>query len=123
MFANLLIPLKVFVLGGAIIPLWPVVNFFGEKTVTLLTLDLYPSIQPGNSSFKLFEESELQETQATRVATRDGWSWHIYGVAAIPKFCRLAWELCHLLIPLVWLLCCCKNLANLYDHDGCKKVF
>lgn len=61
----------VFVLGGGIIPLWPVVNFFGEKTVTLLTLDLYPSIQPGKSSFKLFEDDGTTRNYALgQVATQ-----------------------------------------------------
>eukprot|EP00913_Durusdinium_trenchii_P013045 g12245.t1 len=45
--------MPVFVRSGAIIPMWPLLNFFGEKRVHVLTLDLYPG---ASSSFKLYEE-------------------------------------------------------------------
>merc|ERR1712232_69714 len=45
--------LPMFVRAGAIIPMWPEMNYAGEKPVDVLTLDVYPS---GNSSFELYED-------------------------------------------------------------------
>lgn len=46
----------VFVRGGAIIPMYPDMNFVGEKPVDVLTLQLWPS---GKSSFNLYEDDGL----------------------------------------------------------------
>ncbi|MFA6876682.1 MAG: TIM-barrel domain-containing protein, partial [Parabacteroides sp.] len=46
----------VFVREGAIIPLYPDMNYVGEKPTDCLTLQLYPS---GNSSFNLYEDDGL----------------------------------------------------------------
>ncbi|CAK9051263.1 unnamed protein product [Durusdinium trenchii] len=48
--------MPVFVRSGAIIPMWPLLNFFGEKRVHVLTLDLYPG---ASSSFKLYEDDGM----------------------------------------------------------------
>ncbi|MET8625067.1 DUF5110 domain-containing protein [Kitasatospora sp. NPDC004669] len=45
-----------FVKGGAIVPMWPQMNYTGEKPVSTLTYDLYPS---GNSSFTLYEDDGI----------------------------------------------------------------
>lgn len=46
----------VFVREGAIIPLYPDMNYVGEKPTSCLTLQLYPS---GNTSFNLYEDDCL----------------------------------------------------------------
>jgi alpha-glucosidase (family GH31 glycosyl hydrolase) len=46
----------VFVRGGAIIPMYPDMNYVGEKPTDVLTLELYPG---GNSSFTLYEDDGL----------------------------------------------------------------
>jgi len=43
----------VFVREGAIIPMYPDMNYVGEKPTDVLTLEIYPS---GNSSFNLYED-------------------------------------------------------------------
>ena len=42
-----------FVKGGAIIPLWPLMSYVGQEAVTKLTLDVYPH---GDSRFTLYED-------------------------------------------------------------------
>ncbi|RHJ83253.1 TIM-barrel domain-containing protein [Parabacteroides sp. AM08-6] len=46
----------VFIRQGAIIPMYPDMNYVGEKPTDVLTLDLYPS---GNTSFNLYEDDCL----------------------------------------------------------------
>lgn len=46
----------VFVKAGAIIPMYPDMNFVGEKPADVLTLQLWPA---GESSFKLYEDDGL----------------------------------------------------------------
>ncbi|MFG2848705.1 TIM-barrel domain-containing protein [Kitasatospora sp. NPDC048296] len=46
----------VFVKGGGIVPMWPQMNYTGEKPVSTLTYDLYPA---GNSSFNLYEDDGI----------------------------------------------------------------
>jgi hypothetical protein len=48
--------LPVFVRGGAIIPMWPDMQYPGERSANPLTLDVYPS---GNSTFQLYEDDGL----------------------------------------------------------------
>lgn len=48
--------LPIYIKAGAIIPMQPDMQYFGEKPVDPLTLDIYPS---GNSSFKLYEDDGL----------------------------------------------------------------
>jgi alpha-glucosidase (family GH31 glycosyl hydrolase) len=48
--------LPVFVKAGAIIPMYPAMNFEAEKRTDTLTLDMYPE---GNTSFKLYEDDGL----------------------------------------------------------------
>ncbi len=43
----------VFVRGGGIVPMWPQMNYTGEKPVSTLTYDLYPA---GTSKFSLYED-------------------------------------------------------------------
>lgn len=46
----------VFIRQGAIIPMYPDMNYVGEKPADVLTLDLYPY---GNISFNLYEDDGL----------------------------------------------------------------
>lgn len=46
----------VFIRQGAIIPMYPEMNYIGEKPTDVLTLDLYPY---GNTSFNLYEDDGL----------------------------------------------------------------
>jgi alpha-glucosidase (family GH31 glycosyl hydrolase) len=48
--------LPLFVRGGAIVPMWPQMNYTGEKPVSTLTYDIYPR---GNSSFTLYEDDGI----------------------------------------------------------------
>lgn len=48
--------LPLFVKAGAIIPMYPAMNFDGEKKTDSLTLDIYPS---GSSSFEMYEDDGL----------------------------------------------------------------
>ncbi|WP_327280124.1 MULTISPECIES: TIM-barrel domain-containing protein [unclassified Streptomyces] len=48
--------LPLFVKGGAIVPMWPQMNYSGEKPVSTLTYDVHPR---GNSSFSLYEDDGL----------------------------------------------------------------
>ncbi|HVK24625.1 MAG TPA: discoidin domain-containing protein [Actinokineospora sp.] len=45
--------LPLFVKGGGIVPMWPQMNYAGEKPFTPITFDVYPR---GNSSFSLYED-------------------------------------------------------------------
>ncbi|MEV7830987.1 TIM-barrel domain-containing protein [Streptomyces subrutilus] len=45
--------LPLFVKGGGIVPMWPQMNYTGEKPVTTLTYDIHPR---GASSFSLYED-------------------------------------------------------------------
>lgn len=45
--------LPIYVKAGAIIPMQPVMQYFGEKPIDPLTLDIYPS---GKSEYKLYED-------------------------------------------------------------------
>ncbi|HVK20554.1 MAG TPA: TIM-barrel domain-containing protein, partial [Actinokineospora sp.] len=45
--------LPLFVRGGGIVPMWPQMNYAGEKPFTPITFDVYPR---GNSSFSLYED-------------------------------------------------------------------
>ncbi|MFE1382536.1 TIM-barrel domain-containing protein [Streptomyces sp. NPDC058740] len=45
--------LPLFVKGGGIVPMWPQMNYTGEKPVSTLTYDVYPR---GTSSFTLYED-------------------------------------------------------------------
>ncbi|MER7948836.1 TIM-barrel domain-containing protein [Streptomyces sp. NPDC096079] len=45
--------LPLFVKAGAIVPMWPQMNYTGEKPVSTLTYDIQPR---GNSSFSLYED-------------------------------------------------------------------
>ncbi|KJK51593.1 glycosyl hydrolase family 31 [Lentzea aerocolonigenes] len=45
--------LPLFVKGGGIVPMWPQMNYAGEKPATPITFDVYPR---GNSSFSLYED-------------------------------------------------------------------
>ncbi|MFD9124025.1 TIM-barrel domain-containing protein [Kitasatospora sp. NPDC059571] len=45
--------LPLFVKSGAVVPMWPQMNYTGEKPVDTLTYDLYPR---GTSSFSLYED-------------------------------------------------------------------
>ncbi len=48
--------LPLFVKGGSIVPMWPQMNYTGEKPYTPITLDIYPR---GNSSFTLYEDDGI----------------------------------------------------------------
>jgi hypothetical protein len=48
--------LPIYVKAGAIIPMQPDMQYFGEKPVDPVTLDIYPS---GNSSYKMYEDDGL----------------------------------------------------------------
>ncbi|MFF0465843.1 discoidin domain-containing protein [Micromonospora zamorensis] len=48
--------LPLFVKGGSIVPMWPQMNYTGEKPVSTLTYDLYPR---GASSFTLYEDDGI----------------------------------------------------------------
>ncbi|WP_412542737.1 glycoside hydrolase family 31 protein [Longispora sp. K20-0274] len=54
--------LPLFVKGGAIVPMWPQMNYTGEKPVDTLTYDLYPR---GNSSFTLYEDDGITRAYKT----------------------------------------------------------
>ncbi|WP_329200570.1 MULTISPECIES: TIM-barrel domain-containing protein [unclassified Streptomyces] len=45
--------LPLFVKGGAIVPMWPQMNYTGEKPLSTLTYDIHPR---GNSAFSLYED-------------------------------------------------------------------
>lgn len=45
--------LPLFVKGGAVVPMWPQMNYTGEKPLSTLTYDIHPR---GNSTFSLYED-------------------------------------------------------------------
>ncbi|WP_200895382.1 TIM-barrel domain-containing protein [Kitasatospora griseola] len=45
--------LPLFVKSGAVVPMWPQMNYTGQKPVSTLTYDVYPR---GNSTFSLYED-------------------------------------------------------------------
>ncbi|MFD8985325.1 TIM-barrel domain-containing protein [Streptomyces sp. NPDC059564] len=45
--------LPLFVKGGAVVPMWPQMNYTGEKPVSTLTYDIHPR---GSSTFSLYED-------------------------------------------------------------------
>ncbi|CAL1166590.1 unnamed protein product [Cladocopium goreaui] len=51
--------LPVFVRAGAIIPMWPQLDYVGQKTVDVLTLDLFPPSTASTSNFTLYEDDGL----------------------------------------------------------------
>lgn len=68
----------VFIKAGAIIPMYPDMNYVGEKPTDVLTLEIWPS---GETSFKLYEDDgltrdykkgEFAETLITAKTARDG---------------------------------------------------
>ena len=48
--------LPLFVKEGSIIPMYPLMQYWGEKPVDLLTLDVYPTISDGEFSFVQYED-------------------------------------------------------------------
>ncbi|MFB8306841.1 TIM-barrel domain-containing protein [Kitasatospora purpeofusca] len=48
--------LPLFVRQGAVVPMWPQMNYTGEKAVSTLTYDVYPR---GDSTFSLYEDDGL----------------------------------------------------------------
>lgn len=48
--------LPVLVKEGAIIPMMPAMQYVGEKPIDVLTLDIYPHVNNGNSQFVLYED-------------------------------------------------------------------
>ncbi|MFI8961958.1 TIM-barrel domain-containing protein [Streptomyces sp. NPDC053493] len=54
--------LPLFVKGGGIVPMWPQMNYTGEKPVSTLTYDVYPR---GDSSFTLYEDDGLTRQYQT----------------------------------------------------------
>jgi alpha-glucosidase (family GH31 glycosyl hydrolase) len=59
--------LPVFVKAGAIIPMYPQMNYDGEKKTDSLTLDIYPS---GSSSFELYEDDGKTRAYKTGAFTK-----------------------------------------------------
>jgi alpha-glucosidase len=54
--------LPLFVKGGSIVPMWPQMNYTGEKPVSTLTYDLYPR---GTSAFTLYEDDGITRAYRT----------------------------------------------------------
>ncbi|MFE4620347.1 TIM-barrel domain-containing protein [Streptomyces sp. NPDC056747] len=54
--------LPLFVKAGAVVPMWPQMNYTGEKSVSTLTYDIYPR---GSSSFKLYEDDGVTRAYTT----------------------------------------------------------
>lgn len=54
--------LPLFVKGGAIVPMWPQMNYTGEKPLDKLTYDLYPR---GNTNFTLYEDDGITRAYQT----------------------------------------------------------
>ncbi|GAA4840841.1 TIM-barrel domain-containing protein [Kitasatospora terrestris] len=59
--------LPLFVKAGAIVPMWPQMNYTGEKPVSTLTYDVYAR---GNSSFSLYEDDGLTRAYQTGSSAR-----------------------------------------------------
>eukprot|EP00913_Durusdinium_trenchii_P009255 g8698.t2 len=69
--------LPVFVQAGAIVPMWPSLNFVGEKPVNELTLDLFPPTSAGVSNFTLYEDDGL--TRNYRSSANGGCVVSVFG--------------------------------------------
>ncbi|WP_229070662.1 TIM-barrel domain-containing protein [Actinoplanes sp. DH11] len=54
--------LPLFVKGGSIVPMWPQMNYTGEKPVSSLTYDLYPR---GSTAFTLYEDDGITRAHRT----------------------------------------------------------
>jgi alpha-glucosidase len=59
--------LPLLVRGGSIIPMWPKMNYAGEKPATPITLDIYPR---GNSTFSLYEDDGVTRKYRTGESAR-----------------------------------------------------
>ncbi|TCO62379.1 discoidin domain-containing protein [Actinocrispum wychmicini] len=59
--------LPLFVRGGSIIPMWPQMNYSGEKPATPITYDIYPS---GNSTYSLYEDDGLTRAYQNGASAR-----------------------------------------------------
>ncbi|MFF4497137.1 TIM-barrel domain-containing protein [Streptomyces sp. NPDC001546] len=59
--------LPLFVKGGAIVPMWPQMNYSGEKPVSTLTYDIHPR---GSSSFSLYEDDGRTRAYASGAYAR-----------------------------------------------------
>ncbi|MEV4318770.1 TIM-barrel domain-containing protein [Actinocrispum sp. NPDC049592] len=59
--------LPLFVRGGAIIPMWPQMNYAGEKPATPITYDIHPR---GSSSYSLYEDDGLTRSYQTGASAR-----------------------------------------------------
>lgn len=60
--------LPVFVKGGAIVPLGPAMNHWGQQPLDPVTLALYPSAQAPHTSFALYEDDAISRNFATQHA-------------------------------------------------------
>lgn len=56
-----------FVRSGSIVPMWPQMNYFGEKPATPISYDIHPS---GTSSFDLYEDDGLTRAYQTGAYAR-----------------------------------------------------
>lgn len=61
--------LPVLVKEGAIIPMMPVMQYIGEKPLDVLTLDIYPHVNGGNSQFVLYEDDGQTESYKDGIYT------------------------------------------------------
>ncbi|MDK9495257.1 discoidin domain-containing protein [Streptomyces katrae] len=59
--------LPLFVKGGAVVPMWPQMNYSGEKPVDTLTYDIHPR---GTSSFSLYEDDGRTRAYASGAFAR-----------------------------------------------------
>jgi len=59
--------LPLFVKSGGIVPMWPQMNYTGEKPVSTLTYDVYPR---GNSSFNLYEDDGVTRAYQSGASAR-----------------------------------------------------
>ncbi|MFF4369059.1 TIM-barrel domain-containing protein [Streptomyces sp. NPDC001594] len=59
--------LPLFVKGGAVVPMWPQMNYGGEKPVSTLTYDIHPR---GTSSFDLYEDDGRTRAYASGAYAR-----------------------------------------------------
>jgi len=63
--------LPVFVKAGAIVPMWPLMDFVGQRPVDELTLDIFPTSAAGGSQFTLHEDDGLTRNYVSgQVATQ-----------------------------------------------------
>jgi alpha-glucosidase (family GH31 glycosyl hydrolase) len=59
--------LPLFVRGGSIVPMWPSMNYAGEKPITPISYDVYPQ---GNSTFTLYEDDGLTRAYQNGASAR-----------------------------------------------------